>query len=126
MRSEAIGNNILRRFILYFIILYFSFQIKIINLIMFQLVRTVSDLFRLVPFSVFIIVPFMEFLLPVFIKFFPGMLPTTFQTAKDKVKENFFHFYLLYCIFYKLLSTLLSIISRNSRVKYKFFFRMRR
>lgn len=55
------------------------------------LVRTTSDLFRLVPFSVFIIVPFMELLLPVFIKFFPGMLPSTFQTAKDrdeKLKQN--------------------------------------
>merc|ERR1719319_113840 len=29
-----------------------------------QLVRTTSDLFRLVPFSVFVIVPFMELLLP--------------------------------------------------------------
>lgn len=48
------------------------------------LMRTVGDLFRLVPFSVFIIVPFMEFLLPVFIKFFPGMLPSTFQTSKEK------------------------------------------
>uniref|UniRef100_A0A146KQC4 Mitochondrial proton/calcium exchanger protein n=2 Tax=Lygus hesperus TaxID=30085 RepID=A0A146KQC4_LYGHE len=48
------------------------------------LVRTVGDLFRLVPFSVFIIVPFMELLLPVFIKFFPGMLPSTFQTTTDK------------------------------------------
>ncbi|GAB0099446.1 Mitochondrial proton/calcium exchanger protein [Sergentomyia squamirostris] len=55
------------------------------------LIRTTSDLFRLVPFSVFIIVPFMELLLPVFIKFFPGMLPSTFQTAKDrddKLKQN--------------------------------------
>lgn len=55
------------------------------------LVRTTSDVFRLVPFSVFIIVPFMELLLPVFIKFFPGMLPSTFQTAKDrdeKLKQN--------------------------------------
>lgn len=53
--------------------------------------RTVGDLFRLVPFSVFIIVPFMEFLLPVFIKFFPGMLPSTFQTAterEDKIKQS--------------------------------------
>ncbi|EDW00664.1 mitochondrial proton/calcium exchanger protein [Drosophila grimshawi] len=49
-----------------------------------QLQRTTSDLFRLIPFSVFIIVPFMELLLPVFIKFFPGMLPSTFQTAKDR------------------------------------------
>nr|XP_029718557.1 mitochondrial proton/calcium exchanger protein-like isoform X3 [Aedes albopictus] len=55
------------------------------------LVRTTSDLFRLVPFSVFIIVPFMELLLPLAIKFFPGMLPSTFQTAterEDKIKQN--------------------------------------
>ncbi|KAF4527371.1 hypothetical protein B566_EDAN015911 [Ephemera danica] len=49
-----------------------------------QLVRTVSDLFRLVPFSVFIIVPFMELLLPLAVKLFPGMLPSTFQTTRDK------------------------------------------
>lgn len=48
------------------------------------LVKTTGDMFRLIPFSVFIIVPFMEFLLPVVIKFFPGMLPSTFQTASDK------------------------------------------
>lgn len=55
------------------------------------LVRTVGDLFRLVPFSVFIIVPFMELLLPLAIKFFPGMLPSTFQTATerdDKLKQS--------------------------------------
>ncbi|XP_065087181.1 mitochondrial proton/calcium exchanger protein isoform X2 [Ochlerotatus camptorhynchus] len=55
------------------------------------LVRTTSDLFRLLPFSVFIIVPFMELLLPVAIKLFPGMLPSTFQTAterEDKIKQN--------------------------------------
>lgn len=55
------------------------------------LVRTTSDLFRLVPFSIFIVVPFMEFLLPFFIKFFPGMLPSTFQTAKereDRLKQS--------------------------------------
>ncbi|XP_026842854.1 mitochondrial proton/calcium exchanger protein [Drosophila persimilis] len=49
-----------------------------------QLQRTTSDLFRLIPFSVFIVVPFMELLLPFFIKFFPGMLPSTFQTTKDQ------------------------------------------
>lgn len=49
-----------------------------------QLVRSVSDLFRLVPFSVFIIVPFMELLLPIFVKLFPSMLPSTFETSKDK------------------------------------------
>ena len=49
-----------------------------------QLVRTVSDLFRLVPFSVFIIVPFMELLLPVALKLFPGMLPSTFASQDEK------------------------------------------
>ncbi|XP_026470384.1 mitochondrial proton/calcium exchanger protein-like [Ctenocephalides felis] len=55
------------------------------------LVRTTADLFRLLPFSVFIIVPFMELLLPVAIKLFPGMLPSTFQTAterEDKLKQS--------------------------------------
>ena len=50
-----------------------------------QLLRTTADIFRLVPFAVFIIVPFMEFLLPVFLKVFPNMLPSTFQ---DKMKEQ--------------------------------------
>ena len=49
-----------------------------------QLVRTVSDLFRLVPFSVFIIVPFMELLLPVALKLFPGMLPSTFASQDER------------------------------------------
>ncbi|XP_055813144.1 uncharacterized protein LOC129882736 [Solanum dulcamara] len=50
-----------------------------------QLTRTTADMFRLVPFAVFIVVPFMEFLLPVFLKLFPNMLPSTFQ---DKMKEQ--------------------------------------
>uniref|UniRef100_A0A0D9W6Q1 Mitochondrial proton/calcium exchanger protein n=1 Tax=Leersia perrieri TaxID=77586 RepID=A0A0D9W6Q1_9ORYZ len=50
-----------------------------------QLTRTTADMFRLVPFAVFIIVPFMEFLLPVFLKMFPNMLPSTFQ---DRMKEE--------------------------------------
>merc|ERR1719228_1377966 len=49
-----------------------------------QLIRTVSDLFRLVPFSVFILVPFMELLLPVALKLFPGMLPSTFTSADER------------------------------------------
>jgi hypothetical protein len=44
-----------------------------------QLIRTTTDLLRLVPFSIFIIVPFMELLLPVAIKLFPNMLPSTFE-----------------------------------------------
>nr|XP_033804489.1 LETM1 domain-containing protein LETM2, mitochondrial isoform X1 [Geotrypetes seraphini]XP_033804490.1 LETM1 domain-containing protein LETM2, mitochondrial isoform X1 [Geotrypetes seraphini]XP_033804491.1 LETM1 domain-containing protein LETM2, mitochondrial isoform X1 [Geotrypetes seraphini]XP_033804492.1 LETM1 domain-containing protein LETM2, mitochondrial isoform X1 [Geotrypetes seraphini]XP_033804493.1 LETM1 domain-containing protein LETM2, mitochondrial isoform X1 [Geotrypetes seraphini] len=49
-----------------------------------RLMRTCVDLFRLLPFTVFIIVPFMEFLLPVFVKLFPDMLPSTFETASKK------------------------------------------
>lgn len=52
-----------------------------------QLIRTVEDMFRLVPFLVFIIVPFMEVLLPVALKLFPNMLPSTFET-EDKKREN--------------------------------------
>lgn len=48
------------------------------------LVRTMSDLFRLVPFSVFVIVPGMELTLPIFLKLFPNMLPSTFD---DKMKQ---------------------------------------
>lgn len=56
------------------------------------LVRTTSDVFRLVPFSVFIIVPFMELLLPIAVRLFPNMLPSTFQDAKGekaKVSSSF-------------------------------------
>lgn len=44
-----------------------------------QLIRTTTDIFRLVPFAVFVIVPFMEFLLPFALRIFPNMLPSTFQ-----------------------------------------------
>ncbi|OCT99245.1 mitochondrial proton/calcium exchanger protein isoform X2 [Xenopus laevis] len=49
-----------------------------------QFLRICADLFRLVPFLVFIIVPFMEFLLPVALKLFPNMLPSTFETFSKK------------------------------------------
>jgi hypothetical protein len=44
-----------------------------------QLIRTTGDMFRLVPFAIFVIVPFMEFLLPLALKVFPNMLPSTFE-----------------------------------------------
>lgn len=48
--------------------------------------RTVQDLGRLVPFSVFVIVPFAELLLPVALKLFPNLLPSTYegQTSREK------------------------------------------
>lgn len=49
-----------------------------------QFLRICADVFRLVPFLVFVIVPFMEFLLPVAIKLFPNMLPSTFETKSKK------------------------------------------
>eukprot|EP00546_Thalassionema_frauenfeldii_P002130 CAMPEP_0178933044 /NCGR_PEP_ID=MMETSP0786-20121207/23019_1 /TAXON_ID=186022 /ORGANISM="Thalassionema frauenfeldii, Strain CCMP 1798" /LENGTH=739 /DNA_ID=CAMNT_0020610533 /DNA_START=521 /DNA_END=2740 /DNA_ORIENTATION=- len=52
-----------------------------------QLLRTVSDLFRLVPFSMFILIPFMEFLLPFALRIFPNMLPSTFQDSL-RAEEN--------------------------------------
>ncbi|XP_069488237.1 mitochondrial proton/calcium exchanger protein [Ambystoma mexicanum] len=49
-----------------------------------QFLRICADLFRLVPFLVFVVVPFMEFLLPVVLKLFPEMLPSTFETSSKK------------------------------------------
>lgn len=46
-----------------------------------QLLRTVTDLFRLVPFSMFLIVPLAEFALPFALRLFPNMLPSTFQDS---------------------------------------------
>jgi len=50
-----------------------------------QLMRTSTDLLRLIPFAFFLVVPFMELLLPVALKMFPGMLPSTFD---DSVKKE--------------------------------------
>ncbi|KAG0651959.1 LETM1 domain-containing [Hyphodiscus hymeniophilus] len=49
-----------------------------------QLQRTVQDISRLVPFSVFVLVPFAELLLPVALKLFPNMLPSTYEGQKSK------------------------------------------
>ena len=52
-----------------------------------QLLRTSSDLFRLIPFSMFLIIPLMEFALPFALKIFPNLLPSTFQDSL-KAEEN--------------------------------------
>jgi len=52
-----------------------------------QLKRTVQDLGRLVPFSVFVIVPFAELLLPVALKLYPNLLPSTYEGQKSKDKK---------------------------------------
>jgi LETM1 and EF-hand domain-containing protein 1 len=53
-----------------------------------QFRRTVGDVIRIVPFSVFIIIPFMEFLLPVYLWLFPNALPSTFQSKSSKVFQS--------------------------------------
>lgn len=62
-----------------------------------QLTRTSADLFRLVPFAVFILVPFMEFALPIALRFFPNMLPSTFQ---DKMQEEVSSFPFIFVVIY--------------------------
>lgn len=53
-----------------------------------QLQRTVKDLSRLIPFSVFIIVPAGELFLPFALKLFPNMLPSTYEGEKAKDAKN--------------------------------------
>ncbi|CAI4051074.1 hypothetical protein SKDZ_15G1270 [Saccharomyces kudriavzevii ZP591] len=54
-----------------------------------QLKRTMGDVFRLVPFSAFLIIPFAELFLPVALKLFPNLLPSTYESGKDKqAKRN--------------------------------------
>ena len=49
--------------------------------------RTVQDLGRVIPFSMFIIVPFAELLLPIALKLFPNMLPSTYEGQSEKDKK---------------------------------------
>jgi len=49
-----------------------------------QLMRTLGDCGRMLPFSVFIIIPALEIFLPLAIFLFPGLLPSTFEKAKDR------------------------------------------
>ena len=53
-----------------------------------QLKRTMGDIFRLVPFSAFVIIPFAELLLPIALKIFPNLLPSTYESGKDKQKKR--------------------------------------
>jgi LETM1 and EF-hand domain-containing protein 1 len=46
------------------------------------LVTTTSDLVKLIPFSFFVIVPFAELLLPIVLKFYPKLLPSTYDVEK--------------------------------------------
>ena len=52
------------------------------------LVTTTSDLVKLIPFSFFVIVPFAELLLPVVLKFYPKLLPSTYDVGKLFTKSQ--------------------------------------
>ncbi|KAL4992072.1 LETM1-like protein-domain-containing protein [Aspergillus falconensis] len=52
-----------------------------------QLKRTVTDLGRLIPFSMFVIIPFAELLLPVALKLFPNLLPSTYEGKSAREKK---------------------------------------
>ncbi|KAL4918834.1 LETM1-like protein-domain-containing protein [Aspergillus aurantiobrunneus] len=52
-----------------------------------QLKRTVTDLGRLIPFSMFLIIPFAELLLPVALKLFPNLLPSTYEGKSAREKK---------------------------------------
>lgn len=53
-----------------------------------QLQRTIVDVARLIPFSMFLIVPFAELLLPVALKIFPNLLPSTYESSSDVKKKR--------------------------------------
>ncbi|PVU96679.1 hypothetical protein BB559_002286 [Furculomyces boomerangus] len=53
-----------------------------------QLKRTLIDLIRLVPFSLFVIVPFAELLLPFALKIFPNLLPSPYEDKATKEKKK--------------------------------------
>ena len=51
---------------------------------MIQVRRTTRDVVRLVPFAAFVLIPFAELLLPVALRVFPNLLPSTYESKKDK------------------------------------------
>lgn len=57
-----------------------------------QLLRTTSDLMRLVPFIIIAIIPFLEFALPLILKIFPNMLPSTFEDKLAAVTCVYLYF----------------------------------
>ena len=57
-----------------------------------QLLRTTSDLMRLVPFIIIAIIPFLEFTLYLILKIFPNMLPSTFEDKLAAVTCVYLYF----------------------------------
>ncbi|CAM9403034.1 unnamed protein product, partial [Ectocarpus fasciculatus] len=80
-----------------------------------QLIRTVQDVFRIVPLSIFVIVPFMELLLPFALKLFPNMLPSTFQDTLKKEEAMKKELAMRLAVADFMQETLHSIASRNKK-----------
>lgn len=53
-----------------------------------QLARTSGDLFRMIPYLLFLIIPFFELLIPFYLKFFPNALPSTFGRGNETNKKK--------------------------------------
>lgn len=53
-----------------------------------QLRRTTGDLMRLVPFVIIVIIPFLEFALPILLRFFPNLLPSTFESKFQEEEKR--------------------------------------
>ncbi|KAJ1506549.1 hypothetical protein HMI54_015310 [Coelomomyces lativittatus] len=53
-----------------------------------QMKRTLVDVFRLVPFLILIAIPFAELALPFLLRFFPNMLPSTFEKQFEKEEKK--------------------------------------
>lgn len=51
-----------------------------------QLTKTLGDVFRIMPLIPMLIIPFAELLIPFYVKL--GLMPTTFQSKKDKEEQN--------------------------------------
>ncbi len=56
-----------------------------------QLLRTSTDIIRMIPLAIFLVVPFLELLLPFALKLYPNLLPSTFQStlkAEEDMKRQ--------------------------------------
>ncbi len=52
-----------------------------------QLLRTSTDIIRMIPLAIFLVVPFMELLLPFALTLYPNLLPSTFQSALKEEED---------------------------------------
>ncbi len=52
-----------------------------------QLLRTSTDIIRMIPLAIFLVVPFMELLLPFALRMYPNLLPSTFQSALKEEED---------------------------------------